>query len=295
MTPLLIAICVAVVLFAGSALLILVIAGDQSGVEARLAEVTTYEAPPVEAGVQGLLSQLSRLMLPFRRLLGQKGDEELAYRLGVAGFRNPGDVETFLNAKLLCPIVGVLIATFAGRDNALPLGLVLAAAGYFAPDLYLIRATAKRKREIALSLPDALDLLVMCMEAGLGMDQAMLRVATENLKSAPALSQELLIISREQRAGRPRGDAWRSMAERVDLDTIRQFASMLTQSEKLGTPIATALGQFADALRTKRLLEAEEQAAKTTIKLVFPLVLFIFPSMFIVILGPVVIAFTEAF
>jgi len=295
MTPLLIAICVAVVLFAGSALLILVIAGDQSGVEARLAEVTTYEAPPVEAGVQGLLSQLSRLMLPFRRLLGQKGDEELAYRLGVAGFRNPGDVETFLNAKLLCPIVGVLIATFAGRDNALPLGMVLAAAGYFAPDLYLIRATAKRKREIALSLPDALDLLVMCMEAGLGMDQAMLRVATENLKSAPALSQELLIISREQRAGRPRGDAWRSMAERVDLDTIRQFASMLTQSEKLGTPIATALGQFADALRTKRLLEAEEQAAKTTIKLVFPLVLFIFPSMFIVILGPVVIAFTEAF
>ncbi|HVO78939.1 MAG TPA: type II secretion system F family protein [Candidatus Bathyarchaeia archaeon] len=295
MTPLLIAICVAVVLFAGSALLILVIAGDQSGVEARLAEVTTYEAPPVEAGVQGLLSQLSRLMLPFRRLLGQKGDEELAYRLGVAGFRNPGDVETFLNAKLLCPIVGVLIATFAGRDNALPLGLVLAAAGYFAPDLYLIRATAKRKREIALSLPDALDLLVMCMEAGLGMDQAMLRVATENLKSAPALSQELLIISREQRAGRPRGDAWRSMAERVDLDTIRQFASMLTQSEKLGTPIATALGQFADALRTKRLLEAEEQAAKTTIKLVFPLVLFIFPSMFIVILGPVVIAFTDAF
>ena len=142
--------------------------------------------------------------------------------------------------------MGVLLATFTGRDNMLPLGLVLAAAGFFAPDLFLIRAISPRKKAIALNLPDAMDLLVMCMEAGLGMDQAMLRVAKEMRHSAPELCDELLIISREQRAGRPRVDAWRGMADRVDLDIVRQFSSMLTQSERLGTPIATSLGQFAD-------------------------------------------------
>ena len=148
-------------------------------------------------------------------------------------------------------MLGVLLATFTGRDNMLPLGLVLAAVGFFAPDLFLIRAISRRKRAIALSLPDAMDLLVMCMEAGLGMDQAMLRVAKDLRPSAPDLCDELLIIAREQRAGRPRVDAWRAMADRVDLDVVRQFSSMLTQSERLGTPIATALGQFADTLRTK--------------------------------------------
>lgn len=295
MTALLISICVAVGLFAALALLIVAIAGDRSPVEARLAEVTTLPPPRTEFGVRNLLSYLTRPLLPFRQLLRQRDEDELAYRLSVAGYRNPADIETFLNAKLLCPVLGVLIATFTGRDNMLPFGLVLAAAGFFAPDLFLMRAIAKRKRAIALSLPDAMDLLVMCMEAGLGMDQAMLRVAKEMRDSAPALSEELLIISREQRAGRPRVDAWRNMAERVDLDVVRQFSSMLTQSERLGTPIATSLGQFADTLRSKRLMEAEEQAAKTTIKLVFPLVLFIFPAMFVVILGPAGVAIMGAF
>ena len=103
------------------------------------------------------------------------------------------------------------------------------------------------------------------------------------------------MLSREQRAGKPRVEAWRSMADRVDLDSVRQFSSMLAQSERLGTPIARALGQFADDLRTKRLTEAEERAAKTTIKLIFPLVLFIFPAMFVVILGPAAIALGNVF
>jgi len=116
-----------------------------------------------------------------------------------------------------------------------------------------------------------------------------LRVAEEMALVCPELSEELLIISREQRAGKPRTEAWRSMADRVDLDTIRQFVGMLVQTEKLGTPIARALGQFADSLRTERMLRAEENAAKTTIKLVFPLVFFIFPAIFVVLLGPAAI------
>jgi len=295
MTVLLIAFCVAVGLFAALALLIVAIVGDYSSVETRLAEVAPLQPPRSEYGVRDLLSYLTRPLLPFRRMLRRKGEDELAYRLALAGYRETGDIETFLNAKMLCPVLGVLLATFTGRDNVLPVGLVLAAAGFFAPDLFLIRAIARRKRAIALSLPDAMDLLVMCMEAGLGMDQAMLRVAKDMRYSAPELCDELSIISREQRAGRTRVDAWRSMADRVDLDIVRQFSSMLTQSERLGTPIATSLGQFADTLRTKRLLEAEERAAKTTIKLVFPLVLFIFPAMFVVILGPAGIAIGDAF
>ena len=102
------------------------------------------------------------------------------------------------------------------------------------------------------------------------------------------------MIGREQRAGKPRIEAWRSMAERVDLDTVRQFVAMLAQTDKLGTPIAKALGQFADTLRTKRLLNAEENAAKTTIKLVFPLVFFIFPAMFVVLLGPAAITLMQS-
>lgn len=136
--------------------------------------------------------------------------------------------------------------------------------------------------------------MVICMEAGLGMDHAVLRIAREMEMVYPEMSEELLIISREQRAGKPRVEAWRRMADRVDIETIRQFAAMLIQTDRLGTPIANALGQFADALRSQRMMEAEERAAKTTIKLIFPLVFFIFPAIFVVLLGPAAIALIQA-
>jgi tight adherence protein C len=129
----------------------------------------------------------------------------------------------------------------------------------------------------------------------LGIDQAVLRIATELESVFPELAEELLIISREQRAGKPRLEAWRSMADRVNIDTVRQFVAMLVQTERLGTPIAQALGLFADGLRTKRMLMAEERAAKTTVKLIFPLVFFIFPALFVVILGPAGITIMRAF
>jgi tight adherence protein C len=125
------------------------------------------------------------------------------------------------------------------------------------------------------------------------LDQAVLRVAEETQLVCPELTEELLMISYEQRAGKPRVEAWRSMANRVDLDTLRQFVAMLVQTEKLGTPVARALSAFADSLRTKRMLTAEENAAKTTIKLVFPLVFFIFPAIFVVLLGPAAITLME--
>jgi tight adherence protein C len=127
------------------------------------------------------------------------------------------------------------------------------------------------------------------------MDQSVLKIAQEMKPVCPPLADELTIISREQRAGMPRLDAWRNMADRVNVDIVRQFVGMLTQSEKFGTPVARSLAVFAEALRTKRTLQAEEMAAKTAIKLVFPLMFCIFPAMFVVLLGPAVISIMNAF
>jgi tight adherence protein C len=295
MTGLLIAMCVAVALFAATGLVVLAVVGDHSSVEARLLDVTTRPSRRAPYTVRDVASYVTRRLQPLRRLLGLKGDEALADRLSLAGYREPENLDTFLNAKLLGPAVGVLLASFAGRNNLLFTALVLGAAGFFAPDLFLARVIKHRKRAVARSLPDAMDLMVICMEAGLGVDQAVLRVANDLAPVAPELCDELQIIAREQRAGKARADAWRGMANRLDINTVDQFAGMLVQSERLGTPIAQSLGQFADDLRTKRLLEAEERAAKTSIKMIPPMVVFIFPAMFVVILGPSIIAFQNAF
>jgi tight adherence protein C len=292
MNVLLMAVFLAVGVFAAIALIIYMAVGERSAAELRLADLTsdrTSESDRADLfesfSPQDLFSVLTRPLAPFRDWLRSR-DDQLSYRLGIAGFRKPEDADTFLSCKLLMPILGVLIATFVGSDNFLFIALLCGVAGYFVPDLFLFHKIGKRKTKINKALPDAVDLLVICMEAGLGIDQATLRIAKEIETVYPELSEELLIIGYEQRAGKPRLDAWRSMSDRVDLDTIRQFVAMLVQTERLGTPIARSLGNFADSLRTKRLLLAEEQAAKTTVKLIFPLALFIFPALFIVLLGP---------
>jgi tight adherence protein C len=298
MGALFLAVFVAIALFAASALVIFMAVGERSPTETRLAELAASPGDEGEASLKyrvgDLISLISTPLTPLRNWL-RSNDEELAYRLSVAGYRRPEDVETFLSTKLLAPVAGVLLATLGGAQNVFLYGLILGAAAFFAPDALLFYAAGKRRTKLNLALPDATDLLVICMEAGLGMDQAVLRVAEELAFVCPELSEELLIISREQRAGRPRLEAWRSMAQRVDLDAVRQFVSMLVQAEKLGTPIARALGQFADSLRTKRLLTAEENAAKATVKLVFPLVFFIFPAIFVVLLGPAAITLMQSF
>jgi tight adherence protein C len=148
---------------------------------------------------------------------------------------------------------------------------------------------------IRRGLPDVLDLLVICIEAGLSMDQATARTAEELRLGQPALCDELGIVVLEQRAGRARSDAWRQFAERTDVDSVRNLVSVLVQSEQLGTSIAKTLRVHSDTLRTFRRQKIEEQAAKTTVKLVFPLVLFIFPSLFLVTLGPALIIMAESF
>jgi len=300
MTLALIAIFAALAIFAGLALVMFLAVGEHSPTQSRLAALRAASvvmdpgvAETTKVKPQNLINVITSPLAPFRDWMRSR-DDELSYRLSLAGYRKEEDPNTFLSLKLLCPLVGVLLATFAGSQQFLFVALLLGVVGFFVPDIFLFRAISKRKEKIGLALPDVLDLLVICMEAGLGIDQATMRIAKEVEGVYPELSDELFITGYEQRAGKPRLEAWRSMADRVDLDTVRQFVAMLMQTERLGTPIARSLGQFADGLRTRRLLLAEEQAAKTTVKLIFPLAIFIFPALFMVLLGPGVLMVLKA-
>jgi tight adherence protein C len=185
-----------------------------------------------------------------------------------------------------------MVATFI-RTNTFFWIAALMVAAYFAPDFWVDYRAHRRRERIRLGLPDALDLMVVCVDAGLAIDQALLRSGQELALSQPEISEEFIQINFEQRAGKPRIEAWQSMAERTRLDTVQSFVHMLAQTDRFGTPLVRALRVFADGVRQKRRQQAEELAAKTTVKLIFPLVLFIFPSIFIVLLGPAMILITR--
>jgi len=287
-----------VTVFVLSASVILMVSRDES-VDARLIEVAARrpvdpsltEASPL--GIAGIAASLTSLLKPIRGLISGT-DEDMAYRLMLAGFRKAEHLEVYTAVKMLLPVVGIVIGTFFG-SNMIAAILVGAVAGFFGPDLVVTRLISARQESISRALPEALDLLVICMEAGLGIDQAMTRVADEIRTTSPPLAEELQTINREQRAGKRRLDAWRSMADRVDVVFVRQFVSMLVQTERFGTPIAHALGQFADSLRLRRTQAAAETAAKTGAKLLFPLVVFIFPSIFVVSIGPALLGIVQLF
>lgn len=216
-------------------------------------------------------------------------------RLIRAGFRKDSAVNYFYAAKVLTPLIFCLLVLVTGIANESPLFMCAVALGlgFLAPDFWLGRRISLRQAAIRRGLPDVLDLLVICIEAGLSLDQATARTAEELRRAHPAVTDELGIVVLEQRAGRPRADAWKHFAERTDVDSVRNLVSVLIQSEQFGTSIAKTLRVHSDTLRTQRRQKVEEQAAKTTVKLVFPLVLFIFPSIFVVALGPAAIIMLE--
>jgi tight adherence protein C len=218
-------------------------------------------------------------------------------RLIRAGYRDEGTVKYFYGAQVLTPLVLCIIAAVSGLGRLSPLfvyGMALI-LGYMGPGFWLSNRIKKRQKRLRLGLPDVLDLLIICIEAGLSMDQATARTAAELSKAQPELCDELSVVVLEQRAGRPRADSWRNMADRTDVDSVRNLVSMLIQSEQLGTSIARTFRIHADTLRTQRVQAVEEAAAKLTVKLLFPLVFFIFPSLFIVVLGPAIISIMATF
>ena len=257
----------------------------------RLMEVTRAPLRSEPAG-GGARNPASRLLLGLARFvrtrLGFAQDEKLRQKLLAAGLRESSAVDTYFGIRLLGPIAAVLAGTFI-RSNTFMWILGLMMAAYLAPDAWVGYRTRKRRERIRLGLPDALDLMVVCVDAGLAIDQALLRAGQELALSQHEISEEFIQINFEQRAGKPRIEAWQSMADRTKLETVKSFVQMLAQTDRFGTPLVRALRVFADGLRQKRRQQAEELGAKTTVKLIFPLVLFIFPSIFIVLLGPAVI------
>ena len=293
-------IAVVALTFTLSLAVLLLVLGERSAVEARLTELSTSTSSVVVNDIGpsdgGFAAKIAQWFRPLRKMVGLADDADVARRLNAAGFREPAYVDFYYTVKLLGPVVAGLIAGFLLRgENVILWFLVMAAIGFLGPDLWLTGAVTRRRERIRLAMPDALDLLVICMEAGLGMDQALIRIGEELRISHKDLSDELLFIRLEQRAGKPRIDAWRNMATRTGLEVVRSFVNMLVQTERFGTPLSKSLGYFADSLRVRRRQQAEELAAKTTVKLVFPLVLFIFPSMFIVLLVPALISISRSF
>jgi tight adherence protein C len=218
-------------------------------------------------------------------------------RLTRAGYRSESAVKVFYGCKVLVPAILCLIALVTKLASLGPffvygscLGL-----GFLGPDFWLGRMITKRQKKMERGLPDVLDLLVICIEAGLSLDQATARTSEELKNAQPELCDEFGILVLEQRAGRARSEAWKHLAERTGVDSLRNLVSVLVQSEQFGTSVAKTLRQHADSLRTQRMQAVEEMAAKTSVKLVFPLVFFIFPALFLVTLGPAVILMMEQF
>jgi tight adherence protein C len=227
----------------------------------------------------------------------QKEVSVVKQRLIRAGYRKETTVKIFYGCKFVIPVLLAITALVTGLGALSPFFVyaVCLGIGYLAPDFWLSRKIKKRQSKIRRGLPDVLDLLVICIEAGLGLDQATVRTSEELAHAVPELCDELYVVVLEQRAGRPRQDTWKHLAERTDVDCIRNLVTMMVQAEQFGTSIGKTLRTHSDTLRTQRIQQVEEQAAKTTIKLIFPLVFFIFPSLFLVVLGPAIIIMMDSF
>jgi tight adherence protein C len=257
--------------------------------------------PSVEEPKEPFREQVRRYLRAIGRRFGSTGrtNEALRRRLLRAGFYGETAVADYQGIRLALavglPLGFTVVLTLwrvpiAGVMFALP---ILALAGLIVPSLVLDSMIARRRERIQRSLADAVDLMVVCVEAGLSINAAILRVAQELRRAHPEIAQELHLCALEIRAGKPRDEAFRALGERTGVRDMKALIAMLIQAERFGTSIARALRVFADSLRTKRRQRAEEAAAKTTVKLIFPLVFFIFPAILVVLLGPGLIRIME--
>lgn len=248
-----------------------------------------------------LVDRVARATKPLAKLsTPEEGFEGSALRRRFinAGIRNAAAPAAYFGAKTVLA-VGLPLLTFvaltlfthsAAKGNALLFWLLVAAAlGYYLPNLVLSRLIFLRQREIFENFPDALDLMTVCMEAGLGTEAALNRVADDMVHKSEVLSDEMRLVNLELRAGAPRERALRNLAIRTGVEEVDGFVSMIIQAERFGTSIAQSLRVHADMLRTRRRQKAEEAAAKIALKLLFPLIFFIFPSLMLVLMGPAMI------
>jgi tight adherence protein C len=257
------------------------------------------------SGVRGLImdgQRLSELPTPQQEKIAAyipKSPKEmgrLQRRLATAGFHGYTPVLVYALAQLIGAASGFIIVFFvAGLRTGWLFGIAGAIVGYLIPAYIVARRIRARKKQIQNGLPDALDLLIVSLEAGLALDQAILKCAEELAIAYPALSEELQLVNTETRAGKPRVEALKNFAKRTQVDDVRALVAMLVQTERFGTSVAQALRTHAEESRVKRRQRAEERAAKLSVKLIFPLVFLLLPAFFVVALGPGIIKFIELF
>jgi tight adherence protein C len=237
------------------------------------------------------LRQLSR-MVPK----SPKEMTRLRRRLAMAGLHDLRSAILYSLSEMALPVVfGLTPAVVIGGSDGLVIGAIAAVFGYLTPGVWLHRRTTQRQKKISNALPDALDLFIVCMEAGSSLDQAIVKASEELKISHPELTHELRLITTEIRAGKPRIEAFKNFANRTGVDDVRALVAMLVQTDRFGTSVAQALRTHASTSRTKRRQAAEERAGKVGVKLVFPLVLCLFPAVYVVCMGPVAIRIYRAF
>lgn len=242
---------------------------------------------------------LGRMLTAIGNGLG--GDRSIAHRLSVAGFRAPNAAALFLGARALLSVGPALLVLVPAVSSGKPLGRALMTAalywagGHLIGNLWLKRRTRARVGQITRALSDALDLMVVCLEAGLGLNATIARVGEERSTIADVLGDEFAQVALELRNGRSRADALRALSHRNGSDDLKALVGLVIQSDKLGASMAKTLRTHADLLRTKRRQRAEEAARKLPIKILFPLALFILPALFAVILGPALINIPQVF
>jgi tight adherence protein C len=232
---------------------------------------------------------------------GRKDTNAVRLFLIQAGFSDPRAVSIYWASRVSLamglPILALFGLPLLGVSSAKVLLAVLyfGAMGWIGPSFFVRRRLKARQKEVQLALADMLDMLVVCVEAGLGLNQALVRVADEIEHVSTVMSEQLAMINLEMRAGTPRDEALKNFADRTGIPDIRSLVSMMIQTDRFGTSVADALRVHSETMRTKRRQRAEEAAAKTTIKMVFPLVLFVFPAMFVVVIGPTALAIYRTF
>jgi tight adherence protein C len=273
--------------------------------DADLKGLAKVASPSAPSGWRRLRQARSRTAVSgfissFEKVLPRSVGEVsvIRQRLIRAGYRKSGAVRLFYGLKVLTPLFLVAVATLTRAYDYFGAFFVYAIAlaiGFLLPDFVLGSRIKNRQLNIRLGLPDALDLMVICIESGMGLDQTVQRVAEELTVSRPEITEEFAMVNLEQRAGRPRAEAWKDLAERTDVDAVRAMVATLVQADQYGSSVARALRVHSETLRTRRRQQVEEEAAKTAVKLVFPLVFFIFPALFVVVAGPAFIKVMEGF
>jgi tight adherence protein C len=258
-------------------------------------------------GLRGSLTQgneptgLARLLVAVGskvdRSAGEEGD--LRRQLFRAGYRDPSAPYIYVGLRVLLAVALPLALLFTvvpvvQGTRAILMLVAAAAVGYILPAFVLGRIVHRRQTRIVDALPDTLDLMVVCVEAGLGLNQALMRVGEEMQSVEPVISEEFNQVNLEMRAGTPRTEALKNLVRRTGVEDLGSLVAMLIQTDKFGTSVAKSLRVFSDSMRTRRRQRAEEAAAKTTIKLVFPLALCILPSLLVVVLGPAALHIFEA-